>query len=160
MTQFYLAQINIAKIIAPLDSPIMADFTNNLDRINGVAEASDGFVWRLKDENNNATSIKIFEDEFIIVNMSVWKNIESLTHYVYKSDHIEFFKRREEWFHKMPVAHMTLWYIPSDHTPSSEEGKSRLEYLREHGDTPYAFSFRKRFTIEEYLKSSPSSIVK
>lgn len=160
MTQFHLAQINIAKAIAPLDSPVMADFTNNLDQINRLAEESEGFIWRLKDENNNATSIKIFEDDSIIVNMSVWESIESLANYVYKSDHLDFFKRRHEWFHKMPVAHMALWYIPLNYKPSTQEGKHRLEYLREHNDTPYAFSFRKRFTIEEYLKSTQASAAK
>lgn len=154
MNKFHLAQINIAKAIAPLDSPVMADFTNNLDYINSLAEGSDGFVWRLKDENNNATSIDVFDDKLIIVNMSVWKDLESLTNYVYKSDHIEFFKRRAEWFEKMPVAHMALWYIPTNHIPTTDEGKQRLEYLQKHGDTPSAFTFRKRFTAEEYFSST------
>lgn len=150
-TQLHLAQINIAKAIAPMDDPVMADFVNNLDRINALADGSPGFVWRLKDESNNATSIKIFDDEFIIVNMSVWKNIEALLNYVYKSDHVEIFKRREEWFHKMKEAHTAMWYVPMHQTPTLQDGKERLLHLRENGETPYTFSFRKRFTPEEYL---------
>lgn len=141
----HLAQINIARIIAPMDSPEMADFVNNLDRINTLAEKSPGFVWRLKDDSNNATSIKIFDDDFIIVNMSVWKSIDDLFNYVYKSDHLAFFKRRQEWFHKMTEAYMAMWYVPENQIPSPEEGKERLMYLRKHGDTPHAFTFRKRF---------------
>ena len=146
-----LAQINIAKALAPMDSPVMADFFNNLEHINKIAENSLGFVWRLKDETNNATSIKIFDDEFIIVNMSVWRSIEDLSDFVYKSEHIDFFKRRQEWFHKMPEAHMTMWYIKADHMPSVEEGKERLLYLRRNGDTPHSFTYRKRYTPEDHL---------
>ena len=104
----HLAQINIAKILAPLDHPIMADFVANLDPINALAEESEGFVWRLKEENNNATSIKVFDDDFLIVNMSVWRNADALYEYVYRSNHVEIFKRRKEWFEKMKDMHMAL----------------------------------------------------
>src|SRR5258705_11355411 len=110
--KFYLAQINIAKMLAPIDSPVMAEFVVNLDNINALAENSKGFNWRLKVDNNNATSIKIFDDDFLIVNMSVWKNTESLFQFVYQTNHVEIFKRRREWFEKMPEMHMALWYIP------------------------------------------------
>src|SRR5436190_10799386 len=110
--EFYLAQVNIARMLAPIDSPVMEDFVANLDRINALAEASNGFVWRLKDDTNNATSIKIFDDDFLIVNMSVWENIDVLSQFVYQSDHVEIFKRRKEWFQKMPEMHMALWYVP------------------------------------------------
>jgi hypothetical protein len=126
----------------------MADFFNNLELINTLAEKSPGFVWRLKDDSNNATSIKIFDDDFIIVNMSVWKSIDDLFNYVYKSDHLEFFKRRQEWFHKMTEAHMAMWYISENHLPTPEEGKERLMYLQKNGETHHAFTFRKRFTSE------------
>ena len=96
-----LAQINIARMKAPIDSPIMADFVANLDRINALAENHEGFVWRLKDDNENATSIKVFEDDMLIINMSVWKDKASLMDYVYKTAHAEIFKRREEWFDKL-----------------------------------------------------------
>ena len=147
--EFYLAQINIAKMVAPIDSPVMADFVANLDSINALAETSEGFVWRLKDESNNATAIKIFDDDFLIVNMSVWKNREALFQFVYKSNHIEIFKRRKEWFEKMEEMHMAQWYVQAGYLPSVAEAVERLNYLRNHGETPFSFSFKKRFTIGE-----------
>jgi hypothetical protein len=152
--EFYLAQINIAKMLALIDSPVMAQFVANLDNINALAESSDGFVWRLKDDSNNATSIKIFDDDFLIVNMSVWKNPAALFQFVYKSEHVEIFKRRGEWFEKMPEMHMAQWYIPEDHLPTIGEATERLNYLRINGETPFSFSFKKRFTIEEAVEYS------
>ena len=148
---YKVAQVNIAKVLAPLDSPIMADFINNLDRINTLAESSSGFVWRLMDYGN-ATSIKIYGDEFLIVNMSVWKDIHSLFQFTYQSQHLEIFKRRGEWFEKMKEMHMALWYVSPDHTPTVAEAEEHLNYLRAHGDSPYAFTFKKRFTAVESLE--------
>ena len=145
----YLSQINIAKMQAPIDSPLMADFVANLDNINALAENTEGFVWRLKEDNNNATSIKIFNDDFLIVNMSVWENVDVLFQFVYQSNHVEIFKRRKEWFEKMQEMHMALWYIPEGHLPTVAEATERLSYLRSNGETPYSFSFKKRFTIVE-----------
>jgi hypothetical protein len=133
----HIAQINIAKMLAPLDSPIMAEFVSNLEVINKLAEASEGFIWRLKDEGNNATSIKIYDDEFLLVNMSVWKSVDTLFQYAYQSQHVEIFRRRREWFEKMPQMHMALWFVPEGHQPDVEEATLRLDYLRTHGETPY-----------------------
>ena len=152
---YHLAQINIAKMLAPLDSPIMADFVANLEVINKLAEVSDGFKWRLKDEYNNATSIKVYDDEFLLVNMSVWQNIDALFRYAYQSQHVEIFKRRREWFEKMAQMHVALWYVPEGHSPNVEEATQRLDYLRANGDTPYAFSFKKRFSVEDNLNFKP-----
>jgi hypothetical protein len=148
--EYQLAQINIGRILGPIDSPVMAEFVANLDRINSLAEKSPGFIWRLKDDNNNATSIKIYNDDSLIVNMSVWKDLETLMNFVYKSAHVEILKRNREWFSKLKEMHMALWYVPSGHTPSVEEAIGRLDHLRTHGETPHAFSFRKKFSIEEY----------
>jgi len=147
--EFYLAQVNIAKMLGPIESPVMAGFVANLDRINALAENSEGFIWRLKEENNNATAIKIFDDDLIIVNMSVWTNRDSLFQFVYRSNHVEIFKRRKEWFEKMPEMHMALWYTPVGHLPTVPEAVDRLQYLRSHGETPFAFSFKSRFSTEE-----------
>lgn len=136
-------------MLAPIDSPVMADFVSNIDSINALAEGSEGFVWRLVEENNNATSSKAFDDDFLIVNMSVWKDVDSLFNFAYKSNHIEIFKRRKEWFEKMPLMHMALWYVPGGHHPTLEEAKERLTYLQKNGDTPFAFTFRKRFSAAE-----------
>jgi len=150
-----IAQINIAKMLAPLDSPIMADFVANLEVINKLAEVSEGFIWRLKGDYDNATSIKVYDDEFILVNMSVWKDVDSLFRYAYQSQHIEIFKRRREWFEKMTQMHFALWFVPEGHQPSVEEATQRLDYLRANGETPYAFSFKKRFSIEDNLTFKP-----
>ena len=148
---FHLAQLNIARMLAPIDSPVMADFVANLDRINNLAENSNGFVWRLKDDTNNATSIRVFDDDFLIVNMSVWDSADSLYRFVYQSDHVEVFKRRKDWFEKMPEMHMVLWYVPVGYNPSVADAVERLTYLRLEGETPYAFSFRKKFSAAEAL---------
>lgn len=147
--EFHLAQINIAKMLAPIDSPVMSEFVANLDRINALAEKSDGFIWRLKDETNNATSIKIYNDDFLIVNMSVWSSTEALFKFVYQSQHLEVFKKRQAWFEKTSQMHLALWYIPAGHSPTVAEAVARLDHLRAHGETPYAFSFRRKFTAAE-----------
>ncbi len=151
----HLAQINIAKCLAPLDSPIMAGFVSNLENMNALAEKSPGFIWRLKDGDGDATSIRIFDDDFLIVNMSVWSTREALFKYVYRSDHVGIFRRRKEWFEKMPVMHMALWYVEEGHPPDLAQGIERLIYLRENGETPYAFSFKKNFTADEALMTPP-----
>jgi len=151
--KFHLAQLNIARMLAPIDNPVMADFVANLDRINILAENSDGFVWRLKDDTNNATSIRIFDDDFLIVNMSVWESTEALFQFVYNSGHLEVFKRRKEWFEKMPEMHMVLWYLPVGSIPSVADAVERLTHLRALGETPYAFSFRKKFTPQEAVSN-------
>jgi len=154
--QYHLAQVNIGKIIAPMDSPVMAGFADNLDRINSLAEKSDGFIWRLKDDSNNATSIKVFDDDFMLINMSVWKNIDSLYKYVYQSAHTDYLKRRKEWFEKMPEMYMALWYVPETHIPNCAEAIERLFYLRKNGDTAFAFGFKNKFSPEEAAAFSPT----
>lgn len=145
---YQLAQINIGRMLGPIDSPVMKDFVSNLDPVNALAENSPGFVWRLKSDNNNATSIRIFDDDFLIVNMSVWKDMKALFDFVYKSAHVDIFKRRKEWFQKMGSMHMALWYIPAGKMPTVEEALERLVYLREHAETAYAFTFKKPFPVE------------
>jgi len=146
MNTHHLAQLNIARMIAPLHDPVMDGFRNNLDRINELAERSEGFAWRLKDYGNDATSIRVYDDDFMIVNMSVWSNLDSLFSFVYKSAHLEIFKRKNEWFEKMKAQHMVLWYVPEQYEPSVEEAIERLEHIRKHGETPSAFTFKKAFT--------------
>lgn len=140
-----------------MDSPLMAGFADNLDRINALAESSEGFIWRLKDEANNATSIKVFDDDFIIINMSVWSNMDTLYKYVYQSAHTDYLKRRREWFEKMPEMHMALWYVPENHIPDTAEAVDKLNYIRKNGETPFAFGFKKKYSPEEadsFLKKS------
>ena len=140
-----IAQINIARMLAPLEDPIMEGFVNNLERINQLADAHPGFVWRLQGEEDNATAIRIFEDDYLIINMSVWASLETLQHYVYKTVHAEFIRRKKEWFSKMDKMHMALWWVEDGHQPSPLEGRQRLEYLQAHGPSEKAFTFAKPF---------------
>lgn len=143
---YHLAQLNIGKLIHPIDHPDIAGFADNLDRINALAEASKGFVWRLKDESGNATDIHAFGDPLIIVNMSVWETLEDLKVFVYKSDHMEILRKRSLWFEKMPSAHMVLWWVRKGHIPTIDEAKLRLNRLDNMGESQEAFSFRKAFS--------------
>ncbi len=152
MSKLHLSQVNVAKRLAPMDDPIMQDFVNNLDRINTLADKHDGFVWRLKDEDLAA---EIFKDDTLLINMSVWETLEDLFNYTYKSGHIEVFKRKKEWFSKMRMVHMAFWYTPEGYEPTFQDAKDCLDYLNVHGDTPYAFSFKSKFTPEDALNYTP-----
>ena len=139
-----LAQLNVAVMKEPLESPSLADFVANLDRINALAETSPGFVWRLQSDDGDATAFRPLGD-MTLVNMSVWKDVESLNRYVYKSAHAEIMRRRNEWFEKMKEAFVVLWWVPAGHRPGIEEAVAKLEHLRAHGPTEAAFTFRKAF---------------
>jgi hypothetical protein len=145
MSGHELAQLNIGIIRGPMDSPVMAEFAANLERINAVAEATPGFVWRLQTEEGDATAIRPFDNENMLVNMSVWKDVESLRRYVYHSAHVEVMRRRREWFEPMSEAFLVLWWVPLGHQPSVAEAIARLEHLRRHGPSPDAFTFRHPF---------------
>jgi len=122
-----------------------AEFVAQLPPINALAEASPGFVWRLQSESGDATSIKVYDDEFIIVNLTVWETVEALRQYVYKSAHSGVMRDRRRWFEKFDGPYYALWWVPAGHLPGTEEAKERLDHLREHGDTAYAFSFKQAF---------------
>jgi Domain of unknown function (DUF3291) len=142
---YQLAQINIAQLLAPIDSPLLADFVADLDRINALAESNPGFVWRLKEESGNATSIDPFNDTSLIVNVSVWESVEHLKQFAYRSDHVEVFMKRAKWFSRMQEAHVALWWIKAGAYPTPEEARDRLLYLRAHGESPEVFSFKQLF---------------
>ncbi|GAA4299625.1 DUF3291 domain-containing protein [Aestuariibaculum suncheonense] len=146
MNSYHLAQVNIAKGLAPLGDLVMQDFINNVDRINAVADNSHGFVWRFKDEDKDE-ALSIFKEENLLVNISVWENLEALFNYIYNSNHIEVFKRKKEWFNKVQMKHMAFWYVPVGYKPTLEDAKIRLDYLNSHGETPYAFTFKSKFTV-------------
>ncbi|MFC3851737.1 DUF3291 domain-containing protein [Salinispirillum marinum] len=141
---YQLAQLNIAHLVAPMDSPTLADFVANLDRINALAEGSPGFVWRLQTEDGNATEIDFFGPDYI-VNMSVWESHEALHNYVYRSAHTDILRRKKEWFHTMPTAHMVLWWVPEGHQPTLEEAAQKLELLNAKGPSAEAFTFKQAF---------------
>jgi hypothetical protein len=141
MKRHQLAQVNIGRIVGPLDSEVMADFVAQLDEINALAERSPGFVWRLKD----ATGVQAYEDLLVLVNMSVWESVEALQQYVYKSAHAGVLRDRAKWFEKPAEAHMAMWWIDAGHTPSVVEARERLEHRQKWGDSAVAFSFSKIF---------------
>lgn len=149
MSKYHLAQVNIARMLAPIDDPIMQDFVNQLPAINALAEESPGYVWRLQSEAGNATSIKVYDDDMIIVNLTVWESPDALRQYVYKSAHSGVMRDRKRWFEKFEGPYYAMWWIPAGHIPTTEEAKDRLEHLRTHGETEHAFSFKKEFPQPE-----------
>ncbi|MEV6105211.1 DUF3291 domain-containing protein [Streptomyces sp. NPDC051940] len=144
-----LAQVNIARLRFPLDSPQLADFVAGLEPVNAVADAADGFVWRLQGYGDDATDLRIFGDEWMLVNMSVWRDVDSLTAFMYAGQHRDLLRRRREWFEKLDRAVTALWWVPADHTPDVPEAEKRLRHLYEHGPTPYAFTLRDTFAPED-----------
>ena len=144
MAAFHLAQLNIAVAKEPLTAPGMADFVNDLNRINALADAAPGFIWRLQDEDGNATSLRPFDAD-TLVNMSVWQDLQSLKAYAYASAHMDFVRRRQEWFERIREAFVVLWWVPAGHQPSVQEAVLKLEQVRANGPTAEAFTFGKPF---------------
>lgn len=142
---FHLAQVNIALPRAPVDSELLADFMAALAPINALADRSPGFVWRLQTEDGDATAIRPYPDDRILVNMSVWQSREALAEYVYRSDHTPFMRRRREWFEHMGTPYMALWWLPAGDLPTLADAVERLDHLRDYGPTPFAFTFRDAF---------------
>jgi len=147
MPEYHLAQINIARMLAPIDDPIMAEFVAQMAPGNALAENSPGFVWRLQTDSGDATSMKVYDDDMIIVNLTVWEGLEALREFVYKNAHYGVLRDRQRWFEKFDGPYYALWWIPAGELPSIEEGKERLDYLRQHGDSDYAFSFKRVFPV-------------
>lgn len=142
MTTHHLAQMNVGRLRAAIDDPLVAEFVDALDDINALADQSPGFVWRLQTDEGNATGIKISDDERFIVNMSVWESADDLFRYVYRTEHIDFLRNRRDCFERMDEPHMCLWWIPAGHIPTVEEGLARLELFNERGPPYDAFSSR------------------
>jgi Domain of unknown function (DUF3291) len=143
---FHLAQVNIALPREPLDAPLLAEFVARLEPVNAAADAAPGFIWRLQTEDGDATGIKAFGDDRLIVNMSVWESLEALRVLVYTGRmHVDVLRRRREWFERLGEAHVVLWWVTADHVPSVEEAEERLALLRQLGATRNAFTFREHF---------------
>ncbi|MER8012489.1 DUF3291 domain-containing protein [Streptomyces sp. NPDC094149] len=142
---YELAQVNIGRLKAPLDSPQLKDFVDNLDPVNADADAADGFVWRLQSDGGDATDIGVFGDEWLIINMSVWRDTNALTAYMYQGRHREMLARRREFFERVAEAMVALWWVPAGHCPTVAEAEERVLHLRANGPTPYAFTLRTSF---------------
>ena len=148
---FHIAQINIALAKAPVDSDVLSEFVALLDPINALADRAPGFVWRLQTEDGSALAVRGFDNDRMIVNLSVWESIDQLAAFVYRSGHTDVMRRRREWFERIGM-HMALWWIPVGEVPTVAEAELRLAYLRDHGPTPYAFTFKARFADGERLE--------
>lgn len=141
MTQArHLAQFNIARIRYPLDDPRMAEFVDNVERVNGLAEKIEGFVWRLQDESGNAMGMRVYDDPRILPNLTVWENVEALERFVFRTLHSRFYGRREEWFEPLETP-LVMWWVPAGHRPASAEGIARLDHLKAHGSDDHAFGW-------------------
>jgi hypothetical protein len=137
----HLAQLNIGRFRYPIDDPGMAEFRDNLDRVNAIADRSPGFKWRLKGENNNATQFRISDDPQMAINLSVWSSSRALEDYVFKTVHAQFYRKRASWFEKMDKPHMVFWWVEEGHEPTVGEALERLEHLTRHGATDHAFGW-------------------
>ena len=135
----HLAELNIGKFRYPTTDPRMAGFMDNLDRVNALAERSPGFVWRLKGDNNNATDFRVGDD--YAVNMSVWEMPDALENYVFKTVHVQFYKKRQDWFNLMEKSHMVFWWVEVGHQPTLQEAMDRLEHYEKNGATDHAFGW-------------------
>jgi hypothetical protein len=141
---WHIAQLNVARLLRPIDAPETSEFVANLDPVNALADRAPGFVWRLQDDSGNATSVHVVDDPLFIVNMSVWRSIAELEHFVRKTAHAEVVRKRRTWFERMTDAYLVLWWIPAGSTPTLDDAMARLQHLRAHGPTPVAFTFRDR----------------
>lgn len=157
---WHLAQVNIALLRAPIDSPQVAGFVAQLDAVNAIADSAPGFVWRLQTEDGDATSIRAFDDDRILVNMSVWGSVEALTAFVYRSRHLDVLRRRREWFQPLDRSFLAMWWIPAGTVPTVEEARRRLDLVDRDGPTAEAFTFKVAFPApdpEAAASFSPAS---
>jgi hypothetical protein len=147
---YALAQVNIARLRASLDSPVLADFVAALDPVNAAADTAPGFVWRLQTDDGNATAVRAFDwdqagSAGVIVNLSVWESAEALAAFVYSGAHRPVLRRRRQWFVPMAEAHSALWWIPASSVPTTRDAEERVRHLRAHGPTRHAFTLREHF---------------
>jgi hypothetical protein len=144
-SHWHLAQLNVGRLVAPLESKTLAGFVAALEPINALADAHPGFVWRLQTEAGDATSIRPTEDDLFLVNLSVWSSLEALRAFVYTTAHVQVLRQRRAWFEQLATSHLALWWVPAGHIPTVTEALDRLEVLRQRGPTPAAFTFRTPF---------------
>lgn len=143
--KYQLAQLNIARFELPQEHPQNADFVNALDRVNAVAEAQPGFVWRFTGDGNHALDVQAFDDPNMLVNMSVWEDLDALGAFVYKNEeHLAIMRRRREWFEKIKL-HLVLWWVEEGHIPTLDEAKQKMSLLEKNGPSSEAFTFREPF---------------
>ena len=142
--KMHLAELNVGRLVAPTDDPRVAEFMNNLDRINGLGKRMPGFVWMMEgsgEPGTGNTDVKIDGDPLFVANLTVWQDYESLSPFVYQTLHKKFMDRGREWFEAMDNKHFVMWRVPEGHQPTLEEALERLAYLQDNGDTDHAFGW-------------------
>ncbi|HUD64991.1 MAG TPA: DUF3291 domain-containing protein [Candidatus Sulfotelmatobacter sp.] len=154
MPRYHIAQVNIGRVRAPIGDPLMAGFVARLDDLNTLADHSPGFVWRLQTSEGNATYFRPYDDDRILMNMSVWATIDALRHYVYQTAHAEILRHRHEWFETFTGAYTALWWVPAGHRPGIDEARKRLAHLEKHGPTEFAFTFKTTFQPDERFQQA------
>jgi len=141
---------------ADIDDPIMKGFVDNLEGVNAIADNSPGFVWRLETDEGDATDLRVFEDNMLLVNMSVWESIDDLKKFVYESFHLEILKRKKEWFDKFDGVYQVMWWLKAGSLPDVDEARARLAYLQENGASEFAFNFQLSFPAAEKHLTLPT----
>jgi len=157
MNEWQIAQLNIARLEAPLDSPQLSEFVGQLDEINALADAAPGFVWRLMSADGDATDVEHPFDSDMLVNMSVWQSVEALHTYIFRTAHNKVMARRKEWFSRISEAYTVLWWVPEGHRPTVYEAEYKLALLRASGPTSEAFTFKHVFAAPG--TTSPDEVV-
>ncbi len=147
--RYQLAQANVGRLRAPLDDPSLAEFVAQLEHVNAAADRAPGFVWRLKSDSGDATGIRAFEDERVLINLSVWESLSALQHYTYDGLHATVLRRRAEWFERVNNVFVVLWWVPTGTQPLVDSARERLTHLSNHGPSPYAFTFARAFPAPE-----------
>ncbi|WP_081858037.1 DUF3291 domain-containing protein [Thiomonas sp. FB-Cd] len=142
--RYHLAQLNIAVAEAPLSSPEMHDFVTNRERIKALATADQGFVWQHISEDGDA-HVLLEATNPVLFNLSIWRSLDALIGFVYKSEHAQYIRCRKDWFTRLSQPHVVLWWVAQNHRPSVREAKSKLDLLVSRGPTPEAFAFRRIF---------------
>ena len=147
---WHLAQVNIARLIEPLESDLLADFVAALDPVNAMADSAPGFVWRLKTEEGNATSLVAFDWDTagsagVLTNMSVWESFEALKAFVYSPEHLAVMRERRKWFFPVAEATTALWWVRPGELPTLADAESRVCLLREQGPSAEAFGLNQIF---------------
>lgn len=140
-----LAQVNVARMRAAPDSPVMAGFMAAVDPVYRLAEECPGFVWRLPGPGGHMPTCHDDAHGWLTVNVSVWESYEALHQFVYRSRHGGLVRRRLDWFLATPPPSTALWWVPDDERPELDRARARLSLLRREGPTPRAFSLRRRF---------------
>ncbi len=140
----HLAQLNIGRLIAPTDDPRVAEFMNNLDRINGLGKRMPGFVWIMEgsgEPGTGNTEAALDGDPQFVANLTVWETVDALEAFVFNTLHFKFFERRKEWFEPSDGMHFVMWWVPEGHRPTLDEARSRLAHRKTHGDSDHAFGW-------------------